>query len=116
MSNQNETAATAVDNKNKNRAAPAATATKKADKEDTFIYIGPSIPAAMLKHNAILRGTLQEIQVHYADAFALCPAISKLFVPLAKLATCRKEASTGGTHLHKCCADVVAALTQKKEG
>ena len=52
----------------------------------TLAYIGPSLPAGLLKTNKILIGTREEIDKELAAVLEKYPIVGKMLVPVEKLA------------------------------
>jgi hypothetical protein len=84
------------------------TATEKADIVK-LIYIGPSLPKAMLKSNRIFEGTEQEIKTELAEIIEKFPLVEKLLVPTSELAEKKNKVATSGNILNKYYSDIVSA-------
>lgn len=85
-----------------------------ADKEqDTvkLVYIGPSLPKAMLKSNRIFEGTREEIKKELATAIEKFPLVEKLLVPVAELAEKKDKVKTAGNILNKYYSDIVSSAS-----
>lgn len=92
---------------------------KEGDKETvTLAYIGPSLPAGLLKTNKILIGTPEEIKKELAGVLEKYPLVEKMLVPVEKLAEKKSRAATAGNILNKYYTDIVSAIAanEKKEG
>ncbi len=92
---------------------------KEGDKDTvTLAYIGPSLPAGLLKTNKILIGTPEEIKKELAGVLEKYPLVEKMLVPVGKLAEKKSKAATAGNILNKYCTDIVSAIAanEKKEG
>ena len=107
-------------NEAENAVNRAQTQPQTADKEpDTvkLIYIGPSLPKAMLKSNRIFEGTREEIKKELAAVIGKFPLIERLLVPVAELAEKKDKVKTAGNILNKYCSDIAsAASAMEKEG
>lgn len=83
-----------------------------AEKEqDTvkLIYIGPSLPHAMLKANSIFDGTPAKIKEHLKPVFEKFPLAEKLLVTVDGLAEKKDKVQTSGNVLNKYYSDLVSA-------
>lgn len=60
-------------------------AAKKEPETVKFIYIGPSLPKAMLKSNTVFEGTKEEIKKELAAVLERFPLVEHLLVPVEKL-------------------------------
>ncbi len=92
---------------------------KEGDKETvTLAYIGPSLPAGLLKTNKILIGTPEEIKKELAGVLEKYPLVEKMLVPVEKLAEKKSRAATAGNILNKYYTDIASAIAahEKKEG
>lgn len=92
-----------------------------ADQEpDTvkLVYIGPSLPKAMLKSNRIFEGTREEIKKELAAAIEKFPLVEKLLVPVAELAEKKDKVKTAGNILNKYYSDIASSASAMlaKEG
>jgi hypothetical protein len=81
----------------------------------TFAYAGPSLPRGMLKNNAVLTGTFEEVTAYYKDALAEYPEAVRLIVPVARLSETKQKAQASGNIVHKWYNDIVAAIKKKNE-
>jgi len=86
----------------------------------TYVYAGPSLPGGLLKCNAILKGTLEEIKAYYAEISANYPeieytAIAKLIVPVSKLAITRKNIEETGNLANKYYADIEGMVLEARK-
>ena len=98
----------------------AQTQPQTADNEpDTvkLIYIGPSLPKAMLKSNSIFEGTREEIKKELEAVLEKFPLAEKLLVPVAGLAEKKDKVRTAGNILNKYYTDIVSAIAanERKE-
>lgn len=114
---ESETAAK-VDNNSTNETENAVngvqTQPQTANKEpDTvkLIYIGPSLPKAMLKSNRIFEGTREEIKKELAAVLEKFPLVEKLLVPVAELAEKKDKVKTAGNILNKYYSDIASAAS-----
>lgn len=84
----------------------------------TLAYIGPSLPAGLLKTNKIMIGTKEEIRKELAGVLEKYPLVGKMLVPVDKLAEKKDRAKTAGNILNKYYNDIVSAIAaqEKKEG
>ena len=96
-----------------------ATEGKESDGETvTLAYIGPQLPAGLLKTNKILIGTKEEIMKELAEVLEKYPLVEKMLVPVDKLAEKKDKARTAGNILNKYYTDIVSSIAanEKKEG
>lgn len=113
---ESETAAK-VDNSTKeaeNAVNGAQTQPQTANNElDTvkLIYIGPSLPKAMLKSNRIFEGTREEIKKELAAVLEKFPLVERLLVPVAELAEKKDKVKTAGNILNKYYSDIASAAS-----
>lgn len=103
-----------------NAANGTQTQPQTADKEpDTvkLVYIGPSLPKAMLKSNRIFEGTKEEIKKELAAAIEKFKLVEKLLVPVSELAEKKDKVKTAGNILNKYYSDIAssASATLTKE-
>lgn len=85
-----------------------------ADKEpDTvkLIYIGPSLPKAMLKSNRIFEGTREEIKKELTVVLEKFPLVERMLVPAAELAEKKDKVKTAGNILNKYYSDIASAAS-----
>lgn len=84
----------------------------------TLAYIGPSLPAGLLKTNKILIGTKEEIEKELAAVLEKYPLVKKMLVPVEKLAEKKDRAATAGNILNKYYTDISSAIAanERKEG
>lgn len=69
-----------------------------ADKPQRLIYIGPTLKGyRLVKYQVFIGG----YPTHIDDAFAACPQLKRLFVPVKDLAQAEKDVNTAGTPLNK---------------
>lgn len=97
-----------------NAADGAQTQPQTADKEpDTvkLVYIGPSLPKAMLKSNRIFEGTREEIKKELAAVLEKFPLVEKMLVPVAELAEKKDKVRTAGNILNKYYSDIASAAS-----
>ncbi len=90
---------------------------KKEGETVTLAYIGPSLPAGLLKTNKILIGTREEIDKELAAVLEKYPLVGKMLVPVEKLAEKKEKAATAGNILNKYYTDIVSAIAanERKE-
>lgn len=90
---------------------------KKEGETVTLAYIGPSLPAGLLKTNKILIGTREEIDKELAAVLEKYPLVGKMLVPVEKLAEKKDRAATAGNILNKYYTDIVSAIaaSERKE-
>ena len=79
------------------------------------IYIGPSLPKAMLKSNKIFEGTPEEIKKELAAVLEKFPLVERLLVPTKELAAAKDKVRTPGNILNKYYSDVVSAASAELE-
>lgn len=79
------------------------------------IYIGPSLPKAMLKSNKIFEGTPEEIKKELAAVLEKFPLVERLLVPTKELAAAKDKARTPGNILNKYYSDVASAASAELE-
>lgn len=83
-----------------------------------MIYIGPSLPKAVLKENSIFDGTKEEILKKLSPVFQQYPIVEKMLVPVAGLALQKDRIKTAGNLMNKYYSDlasVVSAASGKGE-
>lgn len=87
------------------------------NKPDTvkLIYIGPSLPKAMLKSNKIFEGTREEIEKELAGVLEKFPLVKRLLVPVAELAEKKDKVRTAGNILNKYYSDIVSSASAMLE-
>ena len=90
---------------------------KKEGETVTLAYIGPSLPAGLLKTNKILIGTREEIDKELAAVLEKYPLVGKMLVPVEKLAEKKDRAATAGNILNKYYTDIVSSIAanERKE-
>ena len=76
-----------------------------------LIYIGPSLPKAMLKSNSIFEGTREEIKKELEAVLEKFPLVEKLLVPVAGLAEKKDKVRTAGNILNKYYSDIASAAS-----
>lgn len=76
-----------------------------------MIYIGPSLPKAMLKSNSIFEGTWEEIKKELETVLEKFPLAEKLLVPLVGLADKKDKVRTAGNVLNKYYSDIASAAS-----
>lgn len=109
---------TMKDGKTDSGANNEATEGEKKERETvTLAYIGPSLPAGLLKTNKILIGTREEINKELAAVLEKYPLVGKMLVPVEKLAEKKGKAATAGNILNKYYTDIVSAIAanERKE-
>ena len=80
-----------------------------------LIYIGPSLPKAMLKSNRIFEGTREEIKKELETVLEKFPLVEKLLVPVAGLAEKKDKVRTAGNILNKYYSDIASAASAMLE-
>lgn len=70
-----------------------------AEKQDTFVYLGPNLPKGLLKNGAIFNGTRSEVLKHLESITAAYPEVGKLIVVSEKLPEAMTRLQTGGNLL-----------------
>lgn len=113
---ENETAAKVDNSTNEaeNAVNGAQTQPQTENKEpDTvkLIYIGPSLPKAMLKSNRIFEGTREEIKKELAEVLEKFPLVERLLVPVTELAEKKDKVKTAGNILNKYYSDIASAAS-----
>ena len=109
---------TMKDGKTDSGANNEATEGEKKERETvTLAYIGPSLPAGLLKTNKIMIGTREEIKKELAAVLEKYPLVEKMLVPVEKLAEKKNRAATAGNILNKYYTDIVSAIAanERKE-
>ena len=109
---------TTKDGKTDSGANNEATEGEKKERETvTLAYIGPSLPAGLLKTNKILIGTREEIDKELAAVLEKYPLVGKMLVPVEKLAEKKDRAATAGNILNKYYTDIVSSIAanERKE-
>lgn len=93
-------------------------AAKKEPETVKFIYIGPSLPKAMLKSNTVFEGAKEEIEKELAAVLEKFPLVEHLLVPVEKLAEKKEKVRTAGNILNKYYSDIASAASAmlEKEG
>lgn len=76
-----------------------------------LIYIGPSLPKAMLKSNRIFEGTREEIKKELATVLEKFPLVERLLVPVAELAEKKEKVRTAGNILNKYYSDIASSAS-----
>lgn len=74
-----------------------------------LIYIGPSLPKAMLKTNRIFEGTRAEIKKELATVTDKLPLVERLLIPVAELAEKKDKVRTAGNILNKYYSDIASS-------
>lgn len=74
-----------------------------------LIYIGPSLPKAMLKSNKIFQGTKEDIKKELEEVVKKFPLVEKLLVPVNELAEKKDKVRTAGNILNKYYSDLASA-------
>lgn len=73
-----------------------------------FVYIGPSLPGGLLKKNAVMIGTFEQIKDYLAPVLEKFPQAERLLYPVEKAGYAMKKAQAQGNIVHKCYADLVS--------
>ncbi len=96
-------------------AEPAGEAMKKAERttpdRTKMIYIGPSLPKAVLKENSIFDGTKEEILKQLSSVFQKYPIAEKLLVPVDRLAWQKDRIKTAGNLMNKYYSDLASVIS-----
>lgn len=66
-----------------------------------LIYIGPSLPKALLKSNRVFEGTRDEIRKELETVIEKFPLVERLIVPVAGMAEKKDKVQTAGNILNK---------------
>lgn len=120
------TAAETAENEKMNNVPGEEKAVSGADNEATggdretvtLVYIGPPLPAGLLKTNKIMTGTREGISRELAGVLEKYPLVEKMLVPVDRLAEKKDRAKTAGNILNKYYNDIISAITahERKEG
>ena len=121
--NATEAAGTAEKEKTVNTTTEEKKADSGADNEATggetvtLAYIGPPLPAGLLKTNKIMIGTREEIMKELAGVLEKYPLVEKMLVPVEKLAEKKDKVRTAGNILNKYYTDIVSSIAagERKE-
>lgn len=81
-----------------------------------LVYIGPSLPKAMLKTNSIFEGTKEEIAQKLSPVFKTYKLAEKLLVPVSKLAEKKDKIKTAGNVLNKYYSDLASEISAAGKG
>ena len=83
----------------------------------TLAYIGPPLPAGLLKTNKIMIGTRGRNIEGACSSSGEYPLVEKMLVPVEKLAEKKGKAATAGNILNKYYTDIVSAIaaSERKE-
>lgn len=73
-----------------------------------FVYIGPSLPGGLLKKNAVMIGTFEQIKAYLAPVLENFPQAERLIYPTEKAGYAMKKAQAQGNIIHKCYTDLVS--------
>lgn len=94
---------------------PQATAEPQAAVEETVkvIYVGPTLPHGKLKCNSIYEGTKEEINKTLKNVLEEYPLVSKMLVPIEKLAEMKYKVKTSGNVMNKYYADLQSVIAAK---
>lgn len=76
-----------------------------------MIYIGPSLPKAVLKENSIFEGTKEEIMNQLSPVFQEYPIAEKMLVPVAGLACQKDKIKTAGNLMNKYYSDLASVIS-----
>ena len=84
----------------------------------TLAYIGPQLPAGLMKTNNIMIGTKEEIMKELAEVLEKYPLVEKMLVPVDKLAEKKDKVRTAGNIMNKYYTDIVSSIAanERKEG
>lgn len=85
--------------------------TPKVEKPTQRIYVGPG--SAELQRYVVVE---KEFPVHIAELVEKCPAIDKLFVPIANFVEVEKKISKNGTLENKKFHEVAEFLNKLRKG
>ena len=96
-------------------AEPEGKVMEKAEKtppdRTKMIYIGPSLPKAVLKENSIFDGTKAEILKQMSSVFQKYPIAEKLLVPVDRLAWQKDRMKTAGNLMNKYYSDLASVIS-----
>lgn len=89
----------------------------ESKKPDTvkLIYIGPSLPKAMLKSNTVFEGTKDDIKKELAAVLEKFPLVERLIVPVKELGEKKDKVRTAGNILNKYYSDIVSSASAMLE-
>lgn len=94
---------------------PAGETMKKTERmtpeRTKMIYIGPSLPKAVLKENSIFDGTKEEILKQLSSVFQKYPIAEKLLVPVDGLAWQKDRMKTVGNLMNKYYSDLASVIS-----
>lgn len=76
-----------------------------------LVYIGPSLPKAMLKSNRIFEGTREEIKKELAAVLEKFPLVERLLVPVGELGEKKDKVQTAGNILNKYYSDIASSAS-----
>ena len=80
-----------------------------------LIYIGPTLPKAMLKSNRIFEGTREKIKKELKTVIEKFPLVEKLLVPVEGLAEKKDKVRSAGNILNKYYSDIVSSASAMLE-
>ena len=82
------------------------------------VYIGPTLPGAILKTNRVFEGSEEAVKKELESVLKRFPLVERLLVPIEGLAEKKNRGRTAGNILNKYYSDIVsvAAATVGKEG
>lgn len=105
---------TTVQEETKTQVPVVEQATEQAEKEITkVIYVGPTLPRGKLKCNTIYEGTKTEINKELEKVLEEYPLVSKMLVPIEKLAETKYKVRTAGNIMNKYYTDLQSVITAK---
>ena len=77
------------------------------------IYVGPTLPRGKLKCNTIYEGTEAEINKELENVLEEYPLVSKMLVPIEKLADAKYKVRTTGNIMNKYYTDLQSVISAK---
>lgn len=76
-----------------------------------LVYIGPSLPKAMLKSNRVFEGTREGIIKELEAVIERFPLVERMLVPVGELAEKKNKVRTAGNILNKYYSDIASAAS-----
>ncbi len=76
-------------------------AAPKPKPDETYVYIGPSIPRSALKENALFHGSKDSVLKFVAEVAEKYPLVRRLIVHIDDLAVSKGKITDGGNALSK---------------
>jgi hypothetical protein len=113
MSKTTETPETPVAEKEKVTTSTVAKKEKKAaKKEETLMYIGPTIPNVVSKNTVFNNGLPDALEKKKEEM----PVLAQLIVPVESLSEARKNLAKSNSAIGTCYQQVLSDLQKEKEG